>query len=247
MKVDMVYILRINGGGDLDEISNAVEGVLSKCGAKDIGRLIVVDPPQLPNAGNWKTLFDTDEYLTACKQTISEYQGVNVGLYVVSHGSGAAIGGVNAEGVAALINELNFPHLRKICVVACNTANSLAQGEVSTSFLGEIASKIARLTPMIAGYKGWITPAYSGTKDAQIRVEPQPLSGTHAKGAELERVTQIRDQVRSKGSTLFRPTGLRGRVAPLGFHLGEKSSVKFVVRKVGDTVVAVQLAEWHDN
>ncbi|MES2070035.1 MAG: hypothetical protein V4488_06780 [Pseudomonadota bacterium] len=244
MKTAYTVIIQVNGLGTIAEIEQSVEGI--KLAAKGIVIPMVIDPSANPTSSAWQDYFSHDELLTASTKTIREIESDNIGVYVVSHGGPGSVGGLKPEGLANLINEIGFPSIRKLSIVACNVSlqldptkndipESKFQATADQSYVGELCKKISPLTPMIASYMGYVS-VLSPTSVGSVY---KNTSGNASyKGIDLE-------ALKNKGRKVQKVTHIQGRNSLMSMP-GAREKVKIVLQLKSGQVSLIPLAEWHD-
>ncbi len=237
MKTAYTIVIGLGGGDESEVIESMVGLFLGKIHGE--GGPIFIDPTGFPSSSNWQNYIATKHALD--KQDIESIESDDVGIYIVSHGSGNNVGGLCAADLAALILELGFRAVRKICLVACNVGNSLkatAEDDIQTginqSYIGSLCQALHPLTPMVAGYAGFVTvahPKYPG----RIGV-PAPGGGWQLKrgyGAQ------------APGRKLIKNPGKRGRITVMTPEVRQKLKV-IAQSPDGQTVNLVGWDQWHD-
>lgn len=238
MKTRYTIVIGLQGGDESEVIDSMVGLFLGKI--HDEGGPIYVSIAGFPSSSNWRSYIATEHSLD--KRDIQSIEGGDVGVYIVSHGSGNNVGGLSAAHLAALIQELGFTAIRKLCLVACNTGNSLksaaeegVQTDINQSYIGSLCRALYPMTPMIAGYAGFVTvahPKYPGRIGVPTSSGGWQWKRDHGSAA--------------AGKKLTKKAHKQGRVTVMTPEA--RSSIKVIAQSLdGHTVNLVGLDQWHDD
>ena len=244
MFVEHVFIVQINGGGELAEVRGSADGIARRYG--DLARVIAIDPPSTPSASNWEQLLGTDAVLKSASAYIQAVtsepdddasQPNDIGVYVVSHGSPGSIGGLTAQQLAELLLALRFRRMRKLCLVACNVLLPLAdkptptQGDIDQSFIGKLCLALKdHLRPIVAGWTKFVSVAHPGMDHSIYK----------ATGAGKLPINE-QAMAKAKGKKFYKGAG-RSRLVTQGVRQEMKRAFQYRDGRVE----LVQLTEWHD-
>ncbi len=253
MKTELVVVISVLAGGDLDEIDNGVAGLIAKYGDRALG--LRITSPSTPQSSQWKDYLSTDIELKEKCEFIRNSKSTSIGAYIVSHGSGNTVGALIAENLAALIGEVGFPTLRKLSLIACNVSaniDAMQQPTIDNSYVGNLCRELAtfKLTPMIASYRAYVTVAYPGmvtkifeSTKGNVHLKGQALEGA-LKGRKLQKFTRFHN---NKGGVNL--MGITGSIKPKGE--GERTvtardELKIVLKWDGNNARIVPFDQWHD-
>ena len=235
MKTKYTIIIGLQGGDESEVLESVLGLFLGKI--SDEGGPIYITAAGFPSSSNWQGYIAEAHSLDI--RDITSIRDEDVGVYVVSHGAGNNVGGLAAAQLADLIKRLGFRAIRKLCLVACSAGKSLGdaegvQSEINQSYIGKLCRELHPLTPMVAGYTGFITvanPNYTG----RIGV-PEP-------GGDWR--WRRNHGAAASGKKLIRNPVKRGRVTVM--TPDARSSIKVIAQsRDGHNVQLVGLDQWHD-
>ncbi|QSA96122.1 hypothetical protein [Methylococcus sp. EFPC2] len=247
MKTTYVIVIAVHSSqGDNEEVDRGAAQLKERYGAF----VVVVEQPALPSSSQWEDYINKHEKLRQFNYCIGNTtadldKDQTIGVYIVSHGGTGRVAGLTGEQWAALIKAMGFTKIHKLCVVTCYGAS----GGTASVIHGLCSALQPQLTPMIAGYDGYVSILYQGENTpAQVNTNlaaKRPNQGTYIRGEELEQI-KMRAQkiVQLKGGN-DRVTGTKALLKPQSDEI--KEIVKIVYQYKDGQVRVVPLSKWTDK
>jgi hypothetical protein len=236
MKAEHVIVIAVNTGYLPEEIYGGAVALTNRYGAYYID---VDTPVALPSASQWQNYIETHGRLKIDRAYVDMISGESkdVGVYVVAHGGGGMVAMLTGDQWALFIKELGFKNIRKLCIVSCNSASTSAK--VQTCFIEKLCEALCPLTPMVAGWDGFVTVAEPGM--------PGPihnsLNANNPRTAEYYSESES-NQIKFNAQKLAK----KKVIAPIATASPQlKDKLKVVYQWRDGNLVTVPLTEWSDK
>jgi hypothetical protein len=242
MRTEHVVVIAVYSGlslppNGLDEVVGGACQLARRYG----GYVIHLDTTAIPSASNWERYIGQDARIGIDTNYIASIsKSDDIGVYIVSHGGKGKVGNITAEQWAQLLVKMNFTKIRKLCVVACNSA----QESVDGLFIRDLCSALAPygLAPKIAGWSGFVSIAFD-----DMVCNPQIKESATKSYKRKEQGIISDERFRNMAANGQKYIKARNYASMSSINGDSKEKIKVVYQWDGSTPRVLSLTEWSDR
>ena len=244
MRTEHVVVVAVDSGfslppNGLDEVVGGACQLARRYG----GYVVQLDTTAIPSASNWERYIERDARIGIDMNYINSIgKSDDIGVYIVSHGGKGKVGNLTAEQWAQLLIKMNFTKIRKLCVVACNSALDSVDG----LFIRDLCSALAPygLAPKIAGWNGFVSIAFDDM-DSNPNIKESATKSYKRKGQGVISDAQFRNMT-ANGQKYIKD---RNYASMSSVKEDNKDKIKIVYQwdNASSTPRALSLTEWSDR